>query len=107
MEDKIKKPLEDSGTLLGICGTNFEDVSQYQLFVRCLSGQTVVEDGVRRMRKKEDGGLDSPVLQNPSDPDATYRVKAGKTCRGYAANTQIAIKSIFSFTNLRLLLYNL
>lgn len=38
------------------------------------------------MRKKEDGGLDSTALQNPSDPDATYRVKAGKTCRGYAAN---------------------
>lgn len=93
MEDKIKKLLEDSDTLLGICETNFEDVSQYQLFVRCLSEQTVVEDGVRRMRKKEDGGLDSSVLQNPSDPDATYRVKAGKTCRGYAANVTESVGS--------------
>ena len=97
MEDKIKKLLEDSDTLLGICGTNFEDVSQYQLFVRCLSEQTVVEDGVRRMRKKEDGGLDSSVLQNPSDPDATYRVKAGKTCRGYAANVTESMGSAGTF----------
>lgn len=52
-----------------------------------------MEDGVRRMRKKEDGGLDSSVLQNPSDPDATYRVKAGKTCRGYAANVTESVES--------------
>lgn len=86
MEEKIKKLLKDSDALLGICGTSFEDVPQYQLFVRCLSEQTIAEDGVRRMRRKEDGGLDSSVLQNPSDPDASYRVKAGKVCRGYAAN---------------------
>ncbi len=45
------------------------------------------------MRKKEDGGLDSTALQNPSDPDATYRVKAGKTCRGYAANVTESVGS--------------
>lgn len=83
MKNKIKKQLEDSDTLLGICGTNFEEVSQYQLFVRCLSEQTVVEDGE----------LDSSVLQNPSDSDATYRVKAGKTCRGYAANVTESVGS--------------
>lgn len=93
MEDKIKNLLEDSDTLLGICGTSFKDVLQYQLFARCLSEQTVVEDGARRMRKKEDGGLDSSVLQNPADPDATYRVKAGKTCRGYAANVTESVGS--------------
>ena len=26
------------------------------------------------------------ILQNPSDPDATYREKAGKQHRGYVAN---------------------
>lgn len=30
--------------------------------------------------------MDSSSLQNPSDPDATYRKKAGKEHRGYAAN---------------------
>ena len=30
--------------------------------------------------------MDSSSLQNPSDPDATYRLKAGKAHRGYSAN---------------------
>ena len=30
--------------------------------------------------------MGSSVLQNPSDPDATYRSKAGKEHRGYVAN---------------------
>ena len=32
--------------------------------------------------------MDSSVLQNPSDPDATYRNKSGKPYRGYAANIE-------------------
>lgn len=28
----------------------------------------------------------SSILQNPSDPDAAYRTKAGKEYRGYVAN---------------------
>ena len=30
--------------------------------------------------------MDSSSLQNPSDPDATYRKKAGQEHQGYAAN---------------------
>ena len=30
--------------------------------------------------------MDSQILQNPSDPDATYREKAGRQNRGYVAN---------------------
>ena len=30
--------------------------------------------------------MDASSLQNPSDPDATYRIKAGKEHRGYSAN---------------------
>ena len=30
--------------------------------------------------------MDASILQNPADPDATYREKAGKQNRGYAAN---------------------
>ena len=30
--------------------------------------------------------MGSQILQNPSDPDATYREKAGKQNRGYTAN---------------------
>ena len=59
----------------------------YQLLVRVLKEQTVVEEsGARRLKTKEDGAMGSQILQNPSDPDATYREKAGKQNRGYTAN---------------------
>ena len=91
MEEKIGKLLKDSDSLLSVCGTSFEDVTEYQLFIRCLSEQTIVEAGVRRLRTKEDKTMNSSALQNPSDPDATYRNKAGKICRGYAANIEESV----------------
>ena len=30
--------------------------------------------------------MNGSILQNPSDPDATYREKAGRQHRGYVAN---------------------
>ena len=86
MEQIIQTLLKDSDNLLEICGSAFDDITEYQLFTRCLSEQTVVENNKRRLRTKEDGTMNSSALQNPSDPDATYRNKAGKSYRGYSAN---------------------
>lgn len=80
--------LTDRDFLLKICKSDYEGVTEYQLFVRCLYEQTVVEDEKRRLRIKEDGTMNSSALQNPSDPDATYRNKSGKQHRGYAANLE-------------------
>ena len=80
--------LKDADILLASCGTAYDDVTEYQLLVRCLSEQTIVEEASRRLRTKEDGGFHSGMLQNPSDPDATYRTKAGKEYQGYAANLE-------------------
>lgn len=88
MEAIIKTLLTDSDCLLDLCKTDFENVTEYQLFIRCLSDQTVVESGKRRMRTKQDGTMNSSALQNPSDPDATCRNKAGKQYRGYSANIE-------------------
>lgn len=88
MEQIIKMLIEDSELLLKICGDDFDEITEYQLFIRCLSDQTVIEDGKRRLRTKEDGTMNSSALQNPSDPDATYRNKAGKLHRGYTANLE-------------------
>ena len=88
MEAIIQRLLTDSDCLLHLCRTDFEDVTEYQLFTRCLSDQTVVENEKRRMRTKQDGTMNSSALQNPSDPDATYRNKAGKQYRGYSANIE-------------------
>ena len=87
-ESQLSVILNDADKLLAICGTEYDDVTEYQLLVRCLSEQTVVEEASRRLRTKEDGGLHSGILQNPSDPDATYRSKAGKEYQGYAANLE-------------------
>lgn len=91
MEAMIQTLLADSGSLLDICKTDFEEATEYQLFVRCLSDQTVVENQKRRLRTKEDGTMNSSALQNPSDPDATYRNKSGKSHRGYVANIEETI----------------
>ena len=44
METIIQTLLTDSDCLLELCQTDFEEVTEYQLFVRCLSDQTVVEN---------------------------------------------------------------
>ena len=88
MDQIIQMLLGDSDFLLELCKSNFEEAAEYQLFARCLSDQTVVENEKRRLRMKEDGTMNSPALQNPSDPDATYRNKSGKLHRGYVANIE-------------------
>lgn len=91
MEAVVQTLLTDSDSLLSICKTDFEEITEYQLFVRCLSDQTVVENEKRRLRTREDGTMNSSALQNPSDPDATYRNKSGKSYRGYAANIEESV----------------
>ena len=85
---KISDILKDADLLLERCGASYDEVTEYQLLVRCLSEQTVVEEAKRRLKTKEDGTMDSKILQNPSDPDATFREKAGKQHRGYVANLE-------------------
>lgn len=84
---KIESVLKDAVALKEFCGTDYADSNNFQLLLRVLREQAVQEkDGTYRLRTKEDGGMDSSILQNPADPDATYREKAGKQNRGYAAN---------------------
>lgn len=84
--EQIKEILGYTDQLLSKCGQDFDSVTEYQLLVRCLSEQTIVEDNTHRLREKADGGMSSSMTQNSSDPDATFRAKAGKNHRGYAAN---------------------
>lgn len=90
-DSQLKRILEDADKLLSACGSDYDDITEYQLLIRCLSEQTVVKESVRRLRTKEDGGLHSSMLQNPSDPDATYREKAGKEYQGYVANLEESV----------------
>lgn len=81
--------LKDAQQLLA--REDLQDIKEYQLLNRCFSEQVIVENGAARLRTAEDGGMDSSILQNPSDPDATYRKKAGKEHRGYVANIEESV----------------
>jgi len=85
-EDKIKQILTDCSAALSLTGEDYESCS-YILLKRVLREQTVtIKDGSYRLRTKEDGEMDGSILQNPADPDATFRTKNGKQYRGYSAN---------------------
>ena len=85
-DERMNQLLSDADKLLALCESDYNTSTEYELFIRCLSEQTIVENKKRRLRTKEDGGMKSSMMQNPSDPEATFRSKAGKEYRGYVAN---------------------
>lgn len=91
VDERMLTLLNDADALMELCQGGYDDVTEYQLFSRCMSEQTIVDDDKRRLRTKKDGGMDSGIMQNPSDPDATYRSKAGKDHRGYVANLEESV----------------
>ena len=85
--ERVQTILNDIDKLMPLCEGGYDDVEQYQMLIRVINEQTIREDdGSLRLKTKSDGSMDSSILQNPSDPEATYREKAGKQHRGYAAN---------------------
>lgn len=92
--DKLMQDqLDDMDKLIELCSSDLEDVTEYELFSRCVSEQTCVEEGKRRFCKKEDKQLNSKTMINPSDPEATYRIKNGTAYRGYVANLEESVGS--------------
>lgn len=88
--DELKVIVQDAAELLACPDEGHTASEEYALLKRCMEEQTITDrdSGELRLRTKEDGGMHSGMLQNPSDPDATYREKAGKAHRGYAANVE-------------------
>lgn len=79
--------MHDAEKLLKICEGAYDDTSEYQLLIRLLKERTIFDnDGTRRLRKKEETEDPSKVLLNPSDPEATFRKKAGEKHLGYVGN---------------------
>lgn len=58
----MKQLLSDADKLLALCESDYNDSTEYDLFVRCLSEQTIVENGKRTLRTKEDGGMNSSMM---------------------------------------------
>ena len=89
--EKCLTLLKDADTLSELCKDTCADWEEYILFKRCMDEQTIVDDGTRRLATHEDGTMNSSMLQNPSDPDATFRSKAGEEHRGYVANLEESV----------------
>lgn len=66
---------------------SWHDFQEYQLLIRVLREQTTFDPDSEEDAAIKDGSEITPrSLQNPSDPDATYREKAGKEHKGYVGN---------------------
>ena len=85
-ESKIDQVLKDAALIISACGSRYDEQSAYQLLIRAIKEQTKTSDDGTLVLKEKGAGIDSTALQNPADPDATYRTKAGKEYRGYIAN---------------------
>ena len=86
--EKIQHVIDDASKLLSFCTDEYRETSDYQLLERAINEQTKPDpdDDKKRIPKGKKDSMDSSVLQSPSDPDATFRVKAGKNHSGYVAN---------------------
>jgi hypothetical protein len=77
---RLESAIADAFALKALCGDGFGDCPAYILLLRMLDDQT---DGGKPKSGKD---VEPSSLQNPSDPDATYRRKGGKKHTGYVAN---------------------
>ena len=87
IEEKVAQVLYDASLLIKKCSSDYDKSNEYQLLIRVIGEQTIKEaNGSLTLKDKNDKTMGSKILQNPADPDATYRYKAGKEYRGYVAN---------------------
>lgn len=84
--EKIRKVINDAVSLLPKCRDEYGQTDDYRLLQRAIDEQTKKDEKGSRVPKTKEDGMTPDILQNPSDPDATYRSKAGKSHKGYCAN---------------------
>ena len=82
LSDRLQKVIDDAVKLLPQCADDYADTEEYQLLERAIKEQTKKDDDGHDIPKGKGDGMDSSTLQSPSDPDATFRMKAGKEHRG-------------------------
>ncbi len=72
--------------IIAAYGDRYDESSEYQMLIRVIEEQTDKDSDGKLTLKSKKSGMNSEILQNPADPDATFREKAGKDNRGYIAN---------------------
>ena len=83
--DRIQQVVNDALLLISVLPEAYDEFAEYQLLVRALDDQTEFNSEGNLVLQDKTKILPSS-LQNPSDPDATYRSKAGKKHSGYVGN---------------------
>lgn len=85
-ESRLQRTIDEATALKqALESTELTEREEYEHLCRVLRDQTHAGEGTRRVPKdKKDIRSDS--LQNPSDPDATFRRKAGENYKGYVGN---------------------
>lgn len=83
---RLEKALSETDTLLRIMEPEeWHEFEEYAHLVR-VKGEQGRESGEGQTVPKEKQEIRADSMQNPSDPDATYRKKADKEYKGYTAN---------------------
>lgn len=84
-EEKFDRIIQDAQRLKETLDEGHQALPEFQLLDQVLNEQTTVDEADARHAKA--GSEISPdSIQNPADPDATYRRKAGKHHFGYIGN---------------------
>jgi hypothetical protein len=82
---KMDTVLEDAVRLAWQCESEYAGTDEYRRLVRMIEEQS--KEGAGGKRAVKSGEEISPEsMQSPTDEDATYRKKAGKSNTGYVAN---------------------
>jgi len=82
---RLQEVITDAKELLKRLPAGFGELEEYSLLQRVVKDQTKQsETGTVTAKDKKD--IEANSLQNPSDPDATYRNKAGEGHTGYVGN---------------------
>lgn len=85
LELNLEKAIEDAASLARLSSGAYKETDDYKILARVLREQAQFnEDGSVKPKNKKEIQTDS--LQNPSDPDATFRRKAGESHKGYVGN---------------------
>lgn len=81
LEDKLVELLNESLDLYDAIPETLQDTEAFANLSRLLEEQTVCSEDKRVPREKKD--ISASSLQNPSEPDATYRKKKNQDHTGY------------------------
>ena len=83
--DRITVVIADADTLIALCSEHpeYQEYPYYGTFMRILDEQCKKDGDGTHMPKGKGDGMDSGMVQNPHDTDATYREKDGEGHRGY------------------------